>query len=108
MVKFTLVHEINCGPETFWKIFFDKEFNQQLFTRGLEFPSYATLEQREDDREIFRKVQGIPKLNLPGPVAKLFGPNMAYVEEGTFDKATKLWRWKMIPNVMGDKVRIEG
>ena len=33
---------------------------------------------------------------------------MSFTEEGTFDKATKIWRWKLIPGSLGDKVRSEG
>jgi hypothetical protein len=41
-------------------------------------------------------------------VAKLLGSNFRYVEEGTFDKGQKLWRWKMIPSTLADKLRQEG
>jgi hypothetical protein len=108
MGKFTLTHEINCNEETFWKIFFDKTFNETLFREGLQFPDYRILEQRETDTEIFRKVAGQPKLNMPGPVMKVLGSGFRYVEEGLFNKATKLWSWKMIPSTMADKMRNEG
>ncbi len=29
MGKFTVTHEINCNAETFWKVFFEKEFNER-------------------------------------------------------------------------------
>jgi hypothetical protein len=108
MGKFTLTHEIRADEEGFWKLFFDKEFNEQLFKRDLGFPEFKVLEQRDTDREIYRKVHGTPKLDVPGPVAKVIGANFSYTEEGTFDKASKTWRWKMTPSSMGDKLRNEG
>ncbi len=108
MGKFTLTHEINCNEETFWKTFFDKTFNEKLFRGELHFPEYNIVDQSETDKELKRKVSGQPKMDLPGPVAKLLGSNFRYVEEGTWDKSSKLWRWKMIPSVLAEKMRNEG
>jgi hypothetical protein len=108
MGKFNVTHEIPCNAETFWKLFFDKSFNEEMFKKELGFPQYDIVEQREDDREIFRKVIGQPKMDLPGPLAKLFGSGFRYTEDGRWDKASKLWSWKMIPSTMADKMRNEG
>jgi hypothetical protein len=106
--KFTITHEINCNAETFWKIFLDKSFNEELFRRELGFPAYDIVEQRETDSEIFRKISGQPKMDLPGPVAKVLGSGFRYTEEGRLDKSAKVWSWKMIPSTMADKLRQEG
>lgn len=108
MGKFTVSHEINCDVDTFWKTFFDKTFNEKQYLEALGFPDFQILEQKETDGQITRRVAGTPKMNLPGPVAKILGPNFRYTEEGTFDKAGKTWRWKMIPSVLADKLRQEG
>ena len=108
MGKFTISHEIPCNAETFWKTFFDKEFNETLFLKELGFPEFKIVEARDTEKEIFRRVSGQPKMNLPGPIAKLLGPGFKYTEDGTFDKATKTWRWKMTPSSLADKIRNEG
>ncbi|EYF07564.1 DUF2505 domain-containing protein [Chondromyces apiculatus] len=108
MGKFTISHEINCDAETFWKVFFDKTFNEELFKNQLGFPRYDIVEQRETDQEVFRKVVGQPKMELPGPVAKLIGPGFSYIEEGRLNRSTKVWSWKMTPSTMADKLRQEG
>jgi uncharacterized protein DUF2505 len=108
MSKFTVTHEINCNEETFWKTFFDKSFNEKLYREALGFPGFDVIEQNETDTNITRKTKGTPKVDLPGPVMKLVGPGFSYIEEGTFDKQTKAWSWKMIPSTLADKVRIEG
>jgi hypothetical protein len=108
MGKFTLTHEIKCDVDTFWKTFFDKTFNERLYREVLGFPAFDILEQRETETSIIRKASGQPKMNAPAPVAKLMGSNFRYTEEATFDKATKVFRFKTIPSVMPDKVRNEG
>lgn len=108
MGKFTITHEINCDVATFWKLFFDKEFNNELFLQVLGFPEYQTLDQQETETAITRKVSGRPKMNMPGPVEKLLGANFRYTEEGKLDRAKGLWTWKMTPSAMADKLRQEG
>lgn len=108
MGKFTVTHEINCDAETFWKVFFDKEFNEKLYRSGLGFPEFNIIDQKETDKELIRKVVGQPKMEMPGPVAKLLGSGFKYTEDGSFDKASKVWRWKMIPSTLADKMRNEG
>ncbi len=108
MAKFTVSHEINCDPETFWKIFFDKTFNETLFRDHLQFPKFEITDYRENDNEIIRKVHGQPKVDMPGPVAKLMGSGFSYTEEGRLDRKNKLWTWKMTPSTLADKMRNEG
>ena len=108
MGKFTVTHEINCNAETFWKTFFDKTFNEKLYLEGLGFPEFKVLDQKEDDQKITRRVMGRPKVDMPGPIAKALGPNFGYTEEGTFDKKSQIWTWKMIPSTMADKLKNEG
>jgi len=108
MGKFTVTHEINCNAETFWKTFFEEDFNKKLYTDHLQFPEFKVIEQKETDSQITRKTAGKPKMSMPGPVAKLLGDNFRYTEEGTFDKATKVFRWKMIPSTLADKIKTGG
>jgi hypothetical protein len=108
MSTFRVTHEINCNVETFWKIFFNKEFNEKLYREGLGFPEFSVVSQEETETSIRRKCAGRPKLNMPGPVMKLLGDGFRYTEEGTFDKAIKIWRWKMTPSTLAEKLRQEG
>lgn len=108
MGKFTVSHEINCDAETFWKVFFDKNFNEKLFREALGFPQFNIDAINDGEKQLTRKVSGTPKMNMPGPVQKLLGSGFSFVEEGTLEKATQVWRWKMIPSTMADKLRQEG
>jgi hypothetical protein len=80
----------------------------KLYKDSLGFPEFSIVDQRETDSEVVRKVSGTPKMEVPAAVAKVLGSNFAYKEDGTFTKSTKLWRWKMIPSSMADKLRNEG
>jgi len=108
MPTFRVTHEIRCDVDSFWRLFFDKEFNLRLYKEALGFPEFAVLEQQETDTQIRRRCAGKPKVTMPGPVMKLMGDSFGYTEEGTFDKATKIWRWKVTPTTMADKLRQEG
>jgi hypothetical protein len=108
MIRFTLTHEINCDPESFWKLFFDDAFNKALYTGELGFSKFEVIESKDSPTQLVRKVSAVPKVDLPGPIAKLFGPGFGYVEDGTLDKSAKRWRWTMTTSTMSDKLKQSG
>ncbi|KYF92156.1 hypothetical protein BE17_26265 [Sorangium cellulosum] len=108
MGKFTITNDINCSVDTFWKLFLDKTFNEELYRKELGFPEYTITEQFETESEIVRRSAGKPKMNLPGPVEKLLGSGFRYTEEGKLNKATKVWTFKLTPSTLADKMRNEG
>lgn len=104
MRKATASHVIHCDADTFWKVFFDDEYNRRFYLDELGFKQLEII----DKTETSRRLRGVPKLNMPGPVMKLLGDSFGYVEQGTLDRAKNEWRWKMIPNTMADKLKTEG
>lgn len=108
MQRLSLRQEIHCDLATFWEHFFDPELSRRLFIEGLEFISYTTVRQHETPTAIERTVAIEPKLTIPAPLAKVFGASFRYSEEGTFDKASQTWRWRMISGTMPDKIRVTG
>lgn len=104
MRKLSATHVIDCDIETFWKVFFDAEYTKKLYLEGLAFKSFEILEQSETKR----RMKGIPKMNVPGPVAKLLGDSFGYEEQGTFDREKNTFSWKMTPNTMTDKLFTSG
>jgi hypothetical protein len=109
MPTVTFSHEINCDEAKFWELFLDKEFNEKLYKQGLEFPEWSIIEQVETENEVRRTTKGRPKLkNVPGPVAKLLGESFGYTETGAMDKKNKVWKYKLTPSTMADKIRQEG
>lgn len=108
MGKFTITHEVACNVESFWNHFLDKDLTTKFYLEVLGYPEYQVLEQSENDTEILRKAIQKPKANMPGPVAKLMGTGFSYAEEGHFNKASQIWRWRLQPSTLADKLRIEG
>lgn len=102
-----LQQEINCDAPTFWRQFFDRELTRRLFLEGLGFHGYETLVQEENEAQIRRTVAVVPRLNMPGPLAKAFGSSFRYTEEGVFDRAAEIFRWRLIPGSLADKIRID-
>ena len=107
MSTFTMRHELDCSPEHFWKLFFEPEFNEQLF-KALEFPTWKLLETKETDTQIIRTVKATPKMDAPAAVVKLLGSSFGYDEVTTFDKASKTTTFVIKTNVMTDKLKNEG
>jgi len=108
MLRLSLRQEIHCDLATFWQHFFDPELSRRLFIEGLEFISYTTVRQHETPTAIERTVAIEPKLTIPAPLAKVFGSSFRYQEEGSFDKPSQTWKWRMISGTMPDKIRVTG
>ncbi len=107
MATFTMRHDLDCDCDTFWKLFWELDFNEQLF-KALEYPAWKLIDTKETDKEIIRTVKATPKMEAPGPVLKLLGSSFGYDEEGRFDKATKTHKFIITPNVLAGKLRNEG
>src|SRR6186713_668897 len=108
MDKFTVTHELPVSSETFWKLTFDQELNQQMFEKELGFEEYRLLEQTETDGEIVRRLSAIPKLPLPDAVVEVIGKAFGYVEESRFDKKDKVLRYHGTPNTLPEQLKNGG
>lgn len=110
MPELTLRHEIDTDEETYWaKCVFDAEFNKRLYIDALKFPQWQLVDSKEDDAKIVRKVQVDPPTgNMPAAVKKVMGDSLKYVEDGTFDKKTKRYSFKVTPSTMADKTKVAG
>ncbi|MFO0679639.1 MAG: DUF2505 family protein [Polyangiaceae bacterium] len=109
MAEITIRHELDCDEDTFWKCVFDDEYNRRLYLERLQFPGYKILEQKDEATSILRKVHIDPPVaGLPGPVKKLVGDRLSYVEEGTFDKAKKRYTFTVRPSTLAEKTSTKG
>ncbi|AYQ33311.1 SRPBCC family protein [Runella sp. SP2] len=108
MSKFTTTHEINCTPDRFWTIFFDKPTIENLYLNSLGVIDIQVVNQSELSTRFFQKLGVKPKMNFPDPLAKLIGEEYRYTEEGTLDKTSNLFTWKWTPSTLVDKLKIEG
>lgn len=110
MKKFTVKHTFNTDLDTYWsKIFFDAEYNTRLYKEVLQFPTFEILELKEQpDGSRIRRLKIEPKADIPGPVKKIFGDAIIYLESGRFDPAAKRWTYKVETTKMADKINIGG
>ena len=109
MPEITVRHELDCDEDTFWHgCTFNEEFNRKLYLETLNFPAYVG-ENVDSAATVTRKTRIDPPLTgLPGPVKKVLGDRFAYVEEGTFDKATKRYSFKVTPTTLPEKTKTTG
>jgi hypothetical protein len=104
-----IVHDIHASEETFWKLFFDNEYNEALFLKTLGFDAWKVVSQDESPDRIERVVDAIPKVgDLPGPLKKLVENGVGYRERGTYVRADKRMKMTVEPTVMADKLTISG
>jgi hypothetical protein len=110
MAEIKMRHDVHTDEDTYWpKIVFNEAFNKEMYEGHLRFPAWTLLDFKDDDQKTYRKVRVEPKVgDLPGPVKKVLGDRMSYVEEGTFDKKTKRYTFKVTPSALPDKSKIAG
>ena len=110
MAEIEMHHEVNTDEDTYWeKCVFDEAFNKELYEGALKFPGWTLLESKRDDATISRKVRVEPRVgDVPGPVKKVLGDRLSYVEEGTFDRKTKKYTFKVTPSTLAEKSKIRG
>jgi hypothetical protein len=109
MPEVTLRHEIETDEETYWsKIVFDETFNTKMYVDHLKI-GWKLLEQNDGEAQLTRRIHVEPPVgNLPGAVKKVIGDKLAYTEEGTFDKASKRYTFKVKPSTLADKTKVSG
>jgi len=93
--------QLDCSTERYWRVFLDEEYSRALYLDGFKYRDYRVLLSNASARNLYIA----PRLNLPGPVAKLVGDSFAYEQHGTLDRANSLWAWKMVQpgDVQGKK-----
>ena len=104
-----IAHIHECSEDTFWHVFFDPDYNRQLFSQALGFPHFEQLEFRETETEIRRVVSATPSIGeLPHALKKLVGDGITYEERGIFDKRTKRFSIEVISNKLPDRITVRG
>jgi hypothetical protein len=108
MQRHQLDHEIHCAPARLWELYFDDDFNIEMYERGLGFPSCKILERRDDGNRLHRRMALVPKLELPAAVAKIVGDKVGFEEIGDWVRSEGLFRWHLLLAAFGEKVRVQG
>ncbi len=103
MREFTLVQDIAGTVDDHWRAFFDPAFEKAIVV-AMKFRSYEVIERTETETSIHQKTRAVPRLDAAATVAKVFGASFGYLEEGTFDRATRVWCVRTIPDTFADRM----
>jgi hypothetical protein len=63
-MHFRFEHEFDIDPKTYWEIFFDEEYNKELYKR-LRMSERQVLEQKDDGKTIRRSIRLTPADDVP-------------------------------------------
>lgn len=110
MPEITLRHEFDCDEDTFWDTcIFGDAFNDELYHRILKFPGYKLLDSSDTPEKRTKKVRIDPPVTgVPGPLKKVIGDRLSYVEEGALDKKTMRYTFQVTPSTKPDKTKTVG
>ncbi len=110
MADVTLRHDIFCTENDYWeKCVWGAPFNEGLYLKSLGFPRYEVQSDIDGtDVRTRRTLIEPPVAGLPAPLKKVMGDTLSYVENATFNKATRVYAFKVTPSVFADKAKIHG
>ena len=108
-MKIDVAHTFkNITLEKYVALFFDDAFNEAMKPVA-DLKERVTLEKKEVDGKIVRKVRVVPTRNFPGPVKKIMGDGeLSYIEDNSFDPKTHVLDWNSKVSVLTDKIKMSG
>lgn len=108
MIELTLRHELRCTPDRHWELFFDPDWTRTLILDGLGFNKCEVGPLKDDGNVTTRSMRVEPKIDVPGPVARLLGPRLGYNEQGRYQRDTRTWTYELRLSVLSDKIQLGG
>ncbi|RYZ60900.1 MAG: DUF2505 family protein [Proteobacteria bacterium] len=110
MAQVTLRNPLDCSPEAYFEgCLFDEAYSTRLFKDVLKFPGVEVLELKKEGDLWRRRVKVMPPMTgIPGPVKKMVGDSMSYIEDGTYDVKAKRYKYTVIPSTAAEKTKTQG
>jgi hypothetical protein len=109
-MKLYCEHEIALPAEEFWAMLHAPDYEARV-GQAIGLRAYEELERRDEPDAIYRRLRVEADLPdaLRGLVRRVAGDASAgYVEEQWRSRSRMEVRWRMQPNVLADRIRIEG
>jgi hypothetical protein len=108
-MKFQITSMFRVSPEIFWRdLFFDADYNAGLY-QALGFPHCEVQRlDRAPDGTVHRRLRVVPLIKAPLIIRRKLEDRFFYIEEGTFEPSTRLWRFQTIPSMAPDHTKISG
>lgn len=102
-------HIIDIDAEEYFdKIYFNDEFNSQLF-KDLGFKEREVVKQEDRGDTIYREVRQVPVRELPKVILKALGAEqLEYTEKGTYHKDRKMVDIEVVPSIKPDRIKVTG
>ena len=82
-MKIELAQHFDTDPDTFWKLFFDEDYNEALFRDAIKAKERTVLSLEEKGDHIERRVRVTPDEQIPAAVQKIIGGDTTYIEHTT-------------------------
>ena len=101
-MKFTIAHEFDCDAKTYWEIFFNLDYQKDMYS-GLGIKERTILMFEEDDREIRRKIKIMPQRDLPAALKSVLRGDLGYIEHNVYHKGKDVMDVRIEPTLMKER-----
>lgn len=106
MTHFSIVHEFDCTPAEFWRVFFHEPYNVEVYDR-IGVRERRFLERKEDERTIHFALRIMPKRDLPAIIKKIVGGDLGYTEISTYYKGKDYLDVSIEPTLLKERTRVK-
>lgn len=100
-MHFKFEHDFDTDPKDFWDIFFDEEYNVELYRR-LKMRERRVVEQKDDGETLLRTVQLTPDKEVPSFVRSLIN-DLSYTERNVYRRSRSEMEVVIEPAMMKNK-----
>lgn len=106
-MPYTIRHTIETDVAGFWRLYFDEEYNRNLFDAEMQFVGMRVVEARTDADGVFhRSVEYSPRLELPAIVRSLIGDGV-FTEVGRYEPRAGRYLAEWLPQRGASKLKTQ-
>ncbi len=106
MTHFAIVHDFECTPQAFWKVFFHEPYNVEVYDR-IGVKERRFLERTEDEHTIRFALRIMPKRDLPAIIKKIVGGDLGYTEISTYYKGKDTLDVRIEPTLLKERTKMK-
>ena len=108
-MRFDLVHSFGASVDEVAATLLDPEFQASLADVGSLKERAVVSERRSDDGGVVREIRCVLALNVSGAAKRFLGDSdPAWIQEETWDPATRTWDWVVRPEVARELLSARG
>jgi hypothetical protein len=106
-MQIRIAHRFPVPPRAYWDGTRSPDLDDEM-ARESEV-DVQVLERRRDGPHSFDRLRMMPRKELPGLAQRALGTQrLSYVQEVEADEAAMTTTWRVVPDVLADKVRCQG